>query len=85
MRFEGNTITNPVNEAIKLEGINSNTALINNTMSDPEGRVWIVNAPPTHVPTNVYCSGNTMNGGATSPSNCTGSNNFTVTGSSLTY
>ncbi|MGH8611665.1 MAG: LamG-like jellyroll fold domain-containing protein [Gammaproteobacteria bacterium] len=80
IRFEGNTITNPVDEGIKLEGDNTNVALINNTISDPEGRgFWIVSG------FNVYCSGDTLNGSATSPSNCTGANNFAVTGSSLTY
>jgi len=80
VRFEGNSITDPVHDSIMLEGDNSNTALINNTTSDPEGKgIWIVSG------SNVYCSGNTVNGGTTSHSKCTGVNNFTVTGSSLTY
>jgi hypothetical protein len=80
VRFEGNTITNPVHASINLEGTNSNTALINNTMTDAQSSGINIVAG-----TNVYCSGNTMNASATTHSKCTGVNNFSVTGSSLTY
>ena len=82
VRFQGNTISEPAHPAIKLEGDNTNTALINNTMTDSVNTsdIWIVAGK------NVYCSGNTLNGNASVPKgNCTGVNNFTVTGSSLTY
>jgi parallel beta-helix repeat protein len=80
IQLENNTITNPVNDSIKLEGTNSNTAILSNTMTDPENKgIYIASG------SNVYCSGNTLNSNATSSPNCTGNLNFTVTGSSLTY
>jgi len=80
VRFEGNTIANPVHDAVKLEGNNSNTAIINNTISDPESQgIFVLEG------SNVYCSGNTLNGNPVSDPKCTGVNNFTVTGSSLRY
>ncbi|MGI0025066.1 MAG: right-handed parallel beta-helix repeat-containing protein, partial [Nitrososphaera sp.] len=78
VRIEGNTITNPVHHSLWILENISNIALINNTMNDPEGR-GINNAGGN----NIYCSGNRLNGSANNP--CSGSSNFTVTGSSLTY
>jgi hypothetical protein len=80
VRFEGNTIADPVHDSIKLEGSNSNTALINNKMNDAEQRGINIVAG-----SNVYCSGNTLNGSQASNGRCTGALNFTVTGSPLTY
>ena len=80
VRLELNTIVQPVNNAIKLEGTHSNTAIISNTMTDTQGAGITISGG-----TNVVCSGNTMNASATTHPKCTGVNNFTVTGSSLTY
>lgn len=81
VRIQNNSITQPINQSIRLEGATSNTAIITNTMVDTQGSGIVVNSGQT----NVFCSGNTMNGNPNTHANCTGANNFTVTGSSLTY
>jgi len=80
IRFEDNSITNPMHEGMKIEGDTSNVAFVDNTISDPEARgMWIVSG------SNIYCSGNELNSNALSDPKCTGVDNFTVMGSSLTY
>jgi len=80
VRFEGNTINNPVNYAIKIEGDNNNVAIINNTINDSNNNPITITGG-----TNTFCSANKLNGDTNAFPTCSGINNFIVTGSTLSY
>jgi hypothetical protein len=63
-------------------GAVSNVAFVNNAAATPGGGAITGTGG-----SNIYCSGNTLNGSPTSgsPGVCTGSNTFTPTGSSLVW
>jgi hypothetical protein len=84
--IESNTVVNAVHDAVGINptgGTIVNLKFVNNTLTTPGGTGMINQGSAG---TNIYCSGNTLNGSATAPGGvCNGTNTFTPTGSSLTW
>jgi hypothetical protein len=86
--FQGNSTTSATHDAMGIQagagfgGAVSNVAFVNNAAATPGGGAITGTGG-----SNIYCSGNTLNGSPTSgsPGVCTGSNTFTPTGSSLVW
>lgn len=81
-----NQVVNAVHDAMGINpngGTVVNLAFTNNILTTPGG-TGMVNQGSAG--TNIYCSGNLLNGSATAPGSvCNGTNSFTPTGSTLAW